>query len=932
MSDTGATTTLGDTTTTTTDAGSGTGTGTTPTDTTPQSPPTKSDQHPHHVIFVVHGMGRQLEEFGNYERNVSYLVENTKTVLQSQFHELETDVHIIPIEWHAKLHSMVDDRMALASLRTVPKVRMVMNDYMSDILYYFNPHFGKEIVQMIVEELNEAYATFVAKHPDFNGKISVYAHSLGGVAMFDILTCIDDDDPEETQSTATATTSPVEEVQQDGATSAAEENVQEPVVKKVRVRKQDQPKFKNIIPKLNFRPDYLFTIGSPVGAVLVMRNLDWETFHPPDDIIHHNIFHPFDPLGYRVEPLIDSVFAGIPATFVSSYSQSQLFPSLSLPSLPSLLPESISTFWENRVPTLPRPSIPTLSSISLMTQSLKAGRWLPGNNARAEDEGSSSTLDSDDDDQEGTRVATEGEGEGEGEVASPATSVSGSEESTDAESQGDRATQSATRNWEREPMVIGGGDASVSECMAAATAGIYLDKTENASNSGSSVARPSDAAAIKAQNDTTTESPQQGRQPPTKRPSLGPRRISSRVEDECEASKQNSGAARTMLNVAEETEGRLEPLNMEYYLGMEEGATAEEKAMGLGAKSDVIQESIVRSMPDEPASNKDSSNNNNIEGADDTCRTDNKSDAEETTTNTARKTVHVEGRATKVPYRIDHVLQETTVDMYTNEYLLGMRSHFRYWGNRDIAYHILKTMLEPIDPEVEDTVLDLKLSMPPPVSTTKGAKEAAEAKAKATARARSGTMSSTASTTTDATETKKQNRMSFSFSFFGVQSNSSSDDLSSLQGQQGQQGGQEERERRRQRQEEADEDLAMMGEEGELFGYRYSDLDMSSKANVGWTTSSSGSSLSTTKTLFQSSPWSKRVVETEVVQSSSSSTYSRVSKRISVERKETSTSASTSSLSRPGGAGGEEEVPMSMDIPDLARPAKLHHRAARVEE
>jgi hypothetical protein len=48
-------------------------------------------------------------------------VENTKTVLQSQFHDLKTDVHIIPIEWHAKLHSMVDPRMSLASLRTVPK-------------------------------------------------------------------------------------------------------------------------------------------------------------------------------------------------------------------------------------------------------------------------------------------------------------------------------------------------------------------------------------------------------------------------------------------------------------------------------------------------------------------------------------------------------------------------------------------------------------------------------------------------------------------------------------------------------------------------------------------------------------------------------------------------------------------------------------------
>ena len=48
-------------------------------------------------------------------------MDNTRAVLQSQFHDLETDVHIIPIEWHAKLHSMVDERMALTSLRTVPK-------------------------------------------------------------------------------------------------------------------------------------------------------------------------------------------------------------------------------------------------------------------------------------------------------------------------------------------------------------------------------------------------------------------------------------------------------------------------------------------------------------------------------------------------------------------------------------------------------------------------------------------------------------------------------------------------------------------------------------------------------------------------------------------------------------------------------------------
>ncbi|KAF9122162.1 hypothetical protein BG015_005638, partial [Linnemannia schmuckeri] len=482
MSETGATTGQGDTTSSTTPEAQ----------TQEQSPPTgnnttKSDQQQphqaHHVIFVVHGMGRQLEvPFGNYEKNVSYFVDNTRTVLQSQFHDLETDVHIIPIEWHAKLHSMVDERMALTSLRTVPKVRLVMNDYMADILYYFNPHFGSQIVQMIVEELNEAYDTFMEKHPDFNGKISVYALSLGGVAMFDILTCQDDDEPEDPSQPATISTSTSNN--QEGANPQGEDETQERPAKKARVRKQDQSKFRAVIPKLKFRPEYLFTVGSPVGAVMVMRNLDWETFHPPDDIIHHNLFHPFDPLGYRLEPLIDPIFAGVPAAVISSY-QSQLFPSLSLPSLPSLqLPESISAFWENRVPTLPRPSIPTLSSISLMTQSLKAGRWLPGSGSNKDDSddreegtGSSQDSDSEDDHQQDTAAATTTTTTPAG-ASSPATSVGNG----DAE----ESSSNVVKKQEQPDTLMDGGDASVSEFMGAATAATYLEQTEDPSNSGSS--------------------------------------------------------------------------------------------------------------------------------------------------------------------------------------------------------------------------------------------------------------------------------------------------------------------------------------------------------------------------------------------------------------------------------------------------------------
>ncbi|KAF9988498.1 hypothetical protein BGZ75_009272 [Mortierella antarctica] len=881
---------------------------------------TSADQYPHHVIFVVHGMGRQLEEFGNYERNVSYLVENTKTVLQSQFHELKTDVHIIPIEWHAKLHSMVDERMALASLRTVPKVRLVMNDYFADILYYFNNHFGTEIIRMIVEELNEAYETFLAKHPDFNGKISVYALSLGGVAMFDILTCLDDDEEDTNQTDTKGAETKDQDQDQDPSRSGPQDS-QKPNMKRPRIRKQDQAKFRAVVPKLKFRPDYLFTVGSPVGAVMVMRNLDWETFHPPDDIIHHNLFHPFDPLGYRIEPLIDPVFAGIPAVTATSYSNSQLFPSISLPSLPSLLPMgTISSFWENRVPTLPRPSMPLFPNLIQMTQSLGAGRWLSGSSTGG------NGLEEED---SGTRgnVAKQSDTEEDGLDNNPIDHSTSADEDSSQHNDG-QVPRRRVKN-DGDTMIVD-GDASVTEYMIAATTATYLDQGEGPN-------RPADSETY---NDTTTGLHAQATS--SRRPSLGPRTISSRIEAE------EDGQRQYQQTIPEVTEDGKSTLQMEYYLGVEGGPTAEERARGLGAKSDVVQESMVRSLPSDssclprsaklPKDSGHPAENENVPKRADETVTEGESnqkqegvratseslsslgaEAAAPTSATAPKAgkhsgssrvVHVEGRPTKVPYRIDHVLQESTVDQYTNEYLLGMRSHFRYWGNRDVAYHILRTMLQPAPMSEDEAVLDLKLSMPAPVTTSKGAKEAAESKAKSTARSRSGTSGGADQ------ETKKQNRMSFTFSFFGGQSDSttsaaaSEEDLTREQQQ-------------RRQQEEVDEDLAMMDEEGELFGYRYSDLDMNHSANA------SSLSKASSATLFQNSPFATSAYASDLSSNSSNADihgYRSTKRRISLQSAKNSGKTVTAATSS---VAFEEGVVL---VPDLARPAKLHHRSSRVEE
>ncbi|CAO3572345.1 unnamed protein product [Mortierella alpina] len=822
---------------------------------------------------------------------------------------------------------MVDERMALASLRTVPKVRLVMNDYFADILYYFNNHYGTEIIRMIVEELNEAYETFLAKHPDFNGKISVYALSLGGVAMFDILTCLDDDDEDtaETETKGTETKNQDQDQDQDSSRSGVQDG-QEPNKKRPRIRKQDQPKFRAVVPKLKFRPDYLFTVGSPVGAVMVMRNLDWETFHPPDDIVHHNLFHPFDPLGYRIEPLIDPVFAGIPAVTVTSYSSSQLFPSISLPSLPSLLPMgTISSFWENRVPSMPRPTIPLFPSLIQMTNSLGAGRWLSGNSTGGnglQEEGSGASGNAIE------RSETEEDGEDNQLTESLTTADEDLSEDIDGKTPNRRAKN------DRDSMIVD-GDASVTEYMIAATTATYLDQGEGQS-------RPADSETY---NDTTTGPAAQATSS-SRRPSLGPRTISSRVE------AGEDGRRQHQQTIPEVTEDGSSPLEMEYYMGMEGGPTAEERARGLGAKSDVVQESMVRSLPSDSSclprsakSPKDCNNpaeNKNVPNCADGTVTEGMNSKKQggmrarsellssspgaeaaapTSAATAPKAgnhsgssrvVHVEGRPTKVPYRIDHVLQESTVDQYTNEYLLGMRSHFRYWGNRDVAYHILRTMLQPASASEDEGVLDLKLSMPAPVTTSKGAKEAAQSKAKATARSRNGT-----SGVADQ-ETKKQNRMSFTFSFFGGQSDSTAPTATEEDLMRDQQ--------QRRQQEEADEDLAMMDEEGELFGYRYSDLDMNHSANV------CSLSKASSATLFQNSPFASSAYASDLNSSGNNDDHGHRSakRRISLQSTKSSSKTVTAATSSSSSLVAFEEG--VVHVPDLARPAKLHHRSSRVEE
>lgn len=193
---------------------------------------------------------------------------------------------------------------------------------------------------------------------------------------------------------------------------------------------------------------------------------------------------------------------------------------------------------------------------------------------------------------------------------------------------------------------------------------------------------------------------------------------------------------------------------------------------------------------------------------------------------------------------------------------------------RDIAYHILRTMLEPEDPSSKDTILDLKLGAPAPISPPRTPNAAARLR--------------TNSLDTSRQATKNYNRRSFAFSFFGGYDNSSSESHHHHQQQQ---------------RDEIDSDIEMMDEEGELFGYRYrySDSEMDSNATLGVNSIGSGKSRVTQSVSYVNieSKYKKR--STRVVKRPSSAsmkdnTFAFTSEEVSAEATMGSAIASSSSI------------------------------------
>ncbi|CAI9259829.1 unnamed protein product [Lactuca saligna] len=142
-----------------------------------------------HVVFMVHGIGQRLEkanlvdDVGIFRHVTSSLAEQHLTPYQRGTQR----VLFIPCQWRKNLKLSGESAVEKCTLPGVRGLRVTLSATVHDVLYYMSPIYCQDIIDSVSIQLNKLYLKFIKRNPGYDGKVSLYGHSLGSVLSYDIL-------------------------------------------------------------------------------------------------------------------------------------------------------------------------------------------------------------------------------------------------------------------------------------------------------------------------------------------------------------------------------------------------------------------------------------------------------------------------------------------------------------------------------------------------------------------------------------------------------------------------------------------------------------------------------------------------------------------------------------------------------------------------
>ncbi|XP_044127864.1 phospholipase DDHD1-like isoform X2 [Bufo gargarizans] len=312
-----------------------------------------------HIVFVVHGIGQKMDQ-GRIIKNTAMMRETARKIEEKHFsNQTSEHVEFLPVEWRSKL-ALDGDTVDSITPDKVRGIRDMLNSSAMDIMYYTSPLYRDELVKGLQQELNRLYNLFCSRNPEFKdggGKVSIVSHSLGCVITYDIMTGwnpvyvyeqVDQDEEPEDQ----------------WISYEEQHLLRELCLTKQRLKELEDRlhglKTPNS-PVLKFKVENFFCMGSPLAVFLALRGIRPGNRGTQDQILPRaicnrlfNVFHPADPVAYRLEPLILKHYSNVSP--VQIHSSNTTNPILYKHVRPCLINPSKDTTSMSDTESIPSPS------------------------------------------------------------------------------------------------------------------------------------------------------------------------------------------------------------------------------------------------------------------------------------------------------------------------------------------------------------------------------------------------------------------------------------------------------------------------------------------------------------------------------------------------------------------------------------------------
>ncbi|KAI1372953.1 DDHD domain-containing protein [Hypoxylon crocopeplum] len=349
-----------------------------------------------HLVLVTHGIGQLLGlrmESVNFVHDVNMLRKTIKAVyahsadLKTLNKESENGpgnckIQVLPVCWRhlldfpkrrekkgeTDLGDVVDDEDEYPSLEDitiegVAFARSLISDLALDVLLYQSA-YREQIAEIVLKESNRIHQLFLDRNPEFKGKVHIIGHSLGSAIMFDIL-C------------------------RQKEKSQTSEALRNPLRFWPSQERSEPPKDPRDL-AFDFGVEDFYCLGSPIGLFQMLKGrtiaargkpnaapsespLDPEYVEDPflsamatDQRVSaitglpfsvsspklgqlFNIFHPSDPISYRLEPLISPAMSSLKPQALP-YTKKGIFGAVAPQGLSGLgvkVGQSVSGLWSS---------------------------------------------------------------------------------------------------------------------------------------------------------------------------------------------------------------------------------------------------------------------------------------------------------------------------------------------------------------------------------------------------------------------------------------------------------------------------------------------------------------------------------------------------------------------------------------------------------